>query len=71
MPDLESTVAGDALADAPALLTLRTAAERTGIPVRTWHRWIDQGLVRVCRPCGGHPRIPRAEIARVLREGLA
>jgi excisionase family DNA binding protein len=59
----------DALGDSPALLTFAAAAERTGIPAPTWHRWVRQGLVRVIRPCGGHPRLPRAEIARVLREG--
>jgi excisionase family DNA binding protein len=68
--DLASTVVSDALDGAPALLTLKVAAERTGIPVRTWHRWIGKGLVRVLRPAGGHPRVPRAEVERVLREGL-
>jgi excisionase family DNA binding protein len=68
--DLATAVVADALDGAPALLTLRAAAERTGIPVRTWHRWIAKGLVRVLRPAGGHPRVPRVEVARVLREGL-
>lgn len=60
-----------ALKNAPMLLTFRRAAEVTGIPARTWHRWARQGLVRVVRPCGGHPRLASAEIARVLREGAA
>jgi len=68
--DVQSRVVSDALSDAPALLTFRRAAELTGIPARTWHRWVRAGLVLVVRPCGGHSRIPRTEIARVLRDGV-
>jgi excisionase family DNA binding protein len=68
--DLATAVVADALEGAPALLTLKAAAERTGIPVRTWHRYLSKGLVRAARVAGGHPRLPRVEVERVLREGL-
>jgi excisionase family DNA binding protein len=61
----------DALGDAPALLSFRRAEEVTGIPARTWHRWVREGHVRVVRPCGKHPRLARTELARILREGAA
>jgi excisionase family DNA binding protein len=63
-------VVADMTAGLPGMLTIKRAYEVTGVPPRTWHRWIRAGLVRVVRPCGGHPRIPRVEIERVLREGL-
>ena len=69
--DLSTALVEDVLRDAPALMTFKQTAEHTGISKRTWHRWVAQGLVRVVRPAGGQPRIPRLEVARILRDGIA
>ena len=68
--ELSAALVEDVLRDAPALMTFKQTAEHTGISKRTWHRWVAQGLVRVVRPAGGQPRIPRLEVARVLQDGL-
>lgn len=61
--------ADDVLADAPGLVSYRRAYELTGIPVGTWRRWDRQGRVHTVKVCGGHPRIPKPELRRVLVEG--
>lgn len=66
--DLSKTLTFEATNGTPVLWSFRFAEVKTGIKVRTWHRWASKGLVRVVRPAGGHPRIPRAEVQRILRE---
>ena len=66
--NLSKTITSDATHGTPVLWSFRFAEAQTGIKMRTWHRWASKGLVRVIRPAGGHPRIPRAEVERVLRE---
>jgi excisionase family DNA binding protein len=53
----------------PRLLTPTEAALVTRRSTRTIRRWIGAGLLRVVRPAGGNPLVPRSEIERLLREG--
>src|SRR4029453_18973321 len=49
-----------------ALVTVRTAAERLGVPYSTLKRWVHTGHVRTTRTEGGHHRVSDAEIERLL-----
>jgi molybdopterin-binding protein len=49
-----------------ALLTVRSAAEELGVAYSTLKRWIRTGHVRTTTTEGGHHRIARAEIDRLL-----
>ena len=53
----------------PALNSLDDTAAFFGRTTRTMRSWVSRGLMRVIRPCGGNPMVPRGEIERVLREG--
>jgi excisionase family DNA binding protein len=57
-------------ATAPLLVSLSTAERVTGIKVRTLRRLVAKQIIRVVRPGNGHPRIPRCELERLIREGL-
>jgi excisionase family DNA binding protein len=57
-------------AKAPLLVSLPEAARLTGITVRTLRRYVARGLLRTVRPAGGHPRVPRAELERLVLDGL-
>ena len=48
------------------LLTARDAARELGVTYSTLKRWIHQGSIRSVRTEGGHHRIAREEIDRVL-----
>ena len=54
----------------PCYLTLPEAAAYLRRSVRALSRWKSLGLLNVTRPAGGKPLIERAEIQRLLREGL-
>lgn len=68
MRALAPEVVADSIDGLPALITVRRASEVLGVPIGTLRRWMRAGLLHPVRVCGGHPRLPRAEIARVLRE---
>ncbi len=48
------------------LLRLREAAKLTGVSYVTLKQWIYKGKLRSVKTAGGHHRIPRAEIARLI-----
>jgi molybdopterin-binding protein len=48
------------------MLTVRAAAERLGVAYSTLKQWIYDGAVRTTTTRGGHHRIARAEIDRIL-----
>jgi molybdopterin-binding protein len=50
----------------PALLTPRQAAGRLGVSYQTIKQWIYRGSVRTTRTAGGHHRVARAEVDRLL-----
>lgn len=52
---------------AKAFCTTREAAGLLGISVRTAQLWCDSGLLDAWKTAGGHRRITRASIARLLR----
>ncbi len=49
-----------------ALLTVRAAADELGVGYSTLKRWMRQGMVRTTTTQGGHHRIARAEVDRLL-----
>jgi molybdopterin-binding protein len=49
-----------------ALLNVRAAAEELGVGYSTLKRWVRAGRVRTTRTPGGHHRIARAEVDRLL-----
>lgn len=53
----------------PDLYTLKKAAERLSISLRTLRRRIDLGLITVVRMGPRSPRVSEREIQRVLRDG--
>lgn len=53
------------------LLSVSAAADLLGVHVVTIRRWTDDGKLPEVRTPGGHRRIPRAAIDRLLREGTA
>ena len=55
----------------PAYLRLADVAALLGKSVRTISSWEQRGLLRVTRPAGGAPLIARAEIERLLSEGIS
>lgn len=48
------------------LLTVRAAADRLGVAYSTLKQWIYDGAIRTTTTRGGHHRIARSEIDRVL-----
>jgi excisionase family DNA binding protein len=70
----ERAVSGDLMireivCDLPRLCTRSEAAAVLRKSTRTIDRWIEGGALHATRPVGGLPLIPRAEIARLLRDG--
>ena len=63
-------VVSDALVGSPAFMTYREAAARLGKAERTIRRDVAVGFIRPIRMVGSHPRIARAELERVIREGI-
>jgi excisionase family DNA binding protein len=51
----------------PRLLTKNEAAKELRTTARTIARWTSIGVLRVVRLPGGHPRVPREEIERLLQ----
>ena len=58
-------------AELPALPSDPEAARFLGCSARTLRRKRALGLLRGVSVAGGHPRIPRAELARVICEGAS
>lgn len=55
----------------PELLSIRQAARALGVSAgRTLAPLVASGAVRTVRIGNGRPRIPRAEIERIAREGI-
>lgn len=52
--------------NAPEMLQLRDAAVQLGISFPTIKQWIYKKKIRSVQTAGGHHRIPRAEIDRLL-----
>ncbi|MEW6322734.1 MAG: TOBE domain-containing protein [Acidobacteriota bacterium] len=50
-------------------LTVRAAADELGVAYSTFKQWIYKGTVRTVRTGGGHHRVPRAEVDRLLAAG--
>lgn len=48
------------------LLTVRAAADALGVTYSTLKQWIYKGSVRTVRTDGGHHRVPRDEVDRLL-----
>lgn len=61
----------DLLADLPALLRPREAADVLRRSTRTIRRLVALGHLRAVRVAGGRPLIPRSELERLLREGAS
>ena len=51
------------------ILTPAEAASMLGVHPATLARWVDEGHLRAFRTPGGHRRIPRGEVERLLKEG--
>lgn len=60
-----------ALAELSPLPSDPESARFLGYSTRTLRRKRRQALLRSVSVAGGHPRIPRAELARVLCEGAS
>lgn len=54
----------------PFNLTVPEAAAYLRRSTRCLAHWEAKGLIRVLRPAGGFPLIPRSEVERILREGV-
>lgn len=52
-----------------ALLHLAEAAEELGVSYPTLKQWIYRGKIRSVKTAGGHHRIPRPEVDRLLFSG--
>ena len=50
----------------PDLLSVSAAADLLGVHVDTVRRWTDEGKLPEVRTPGGHRRIPREAVERVL-----
>ena len=48
------------------MLTVSDGSKVLGVKPRTLRRWASKGLVRAFQTPGGHYRIPRSEITRLL-----
>ena len=48
--------------------TTREAAERLGVSLRTVHLWVESGALAAWKTMGGHRRISRDSVERVVRE---
>jgi len=57
---------GKSLQNAEELLMLRDAALQLGISFPTIKQWIYRKQIRSLRTAGGHHRIPRGEVDRLL-----
>ena len=53
------------------LLSVSAAADLLGVHVVTVRRWTDDGKLPEVRTPGGHRRIPRSAVDRLLRDGTA
>ena len=49
------------------LLKLHEAAQRAGVSYPTLKQWIYKGKIKTVKTAGGHHRIPRSEVERLLR----
>lgn len=58
------------LARMPQLLTPTEAARALRRSTRCLRRWEQMGLLRAVRPAGGLPLYPRAELEKLLSEGV-
>jgi len=54
----------------PALMRMSYAAALLQRTTRTLYLWEAKGLIRISRPAGGFPLVPRSEVERLLREGM-
>lgn len=68
--DLADCLVAELREKAPLLLSFAEAERLTGIKVRTLRRYVANGLLRTVKIAGGHPRLPRVELERALRQGV-
>jgi len=57
------------LEEQPANFLVPEAAAWLRRTARTLANWEARGLIKVIRPAGGYPIIPRSEIERLMSEG--
>ncbi|MFM8331291.1 MAG: response regulator [Candidatus Methylumidiphilus sp.] len=58
------------LDDKPAYLTTREAAAMLGVSLRTAQLWSESGIIEAWKTDGGHRRITRSSIERLIKEGV-
>lgn len=57
--------------DKPTFLTSREAAERLGVSLRTVQLWVEDGVLQAWKTAGGHRRIARGSVDRLVGEQQA
>ena len=53
------------------VLSTREAAERLGVALRTVQLWVEGGVLPAWKTAGGHRRISRVAVERLIRERSA
>jgi excisionase family DNA binding protein len=51
-----------------AVITTREAADLLGVSLRTVQQWVEQGALQAYRTVGGHRRVVRASVDRLLSQ---
>jgi excisionase family DNA binding protein len=51
-----------------AVITTREAADLLGVSLRTVQQWVEQGALQAYRTVGGHRRVVRASVERLLSQ---
>jgi excisionase family DNA binding protein len=51
-----------------AVITTREAADLLGVSLRTIQQWVEQGALQAYRTVGGHRRVVRASVDRLLSQ---
>lgn len=51
-----------------ALCSTREAAQLLGVSLRTIQLWVESGVLRAWKTAGGHRRIPRTEVEKLLED---
>lgn len=63
-----STVPADQLNDLPDVCSTREVAQLLGVSLRTIQLWVDSGILEAWKTAGGHRRITRESVIRLLRQ---
>lgn len=54
--------------DKDSFVTTREAALLLGVSLRTIQLWVESGVLKAWKTAGGHRRIPRSAIAKLLKQ---